>query len=73
MVTASLPQQGNRGIVVSPDFIYRIIPIAHDGRHELRGQPTCDDPPLVRRIDVTARRERVARREAGFKRRFIDS
>jgi hypothetical protein len=31
----------------SPDFIYRIIPIAHDGRYELRSRPTCDDPPLV--------------------------
>ena len=29
-------------------------------------------PPEVRRIDETGRREQLARREAGFKRRFID-
>jgi hypothetical protein len=31
----------------SPDFIYRIIPIAHGGRYEIRGRPTCEDPPTV--------------------------
>jgi hypothetical protein len=31
----------------SPDFIYRMIPIAHGGRYELRGRATCSDPPLV--------------------------
>jgi hypothetical protein len=31
----------------SPDFIYRIIPIAHGGRYEIHGRPTCDHPPLV--------------------------
>lgn len=31
----------------SPDFIYRIIPIAHGGQYEIRGRPTCDHPPLI--------------------------
>ena len=31
----------------SPDFTYRIIPIAHGGRYEVRGRPTCKTPPTV--------------------------
>ncbi|MDR2857726.1 MAG: hypothetical protein LBV50_07750 [Novosphingobium sp.] len=31
----------------SPDFIYRTIPIAHGGRYEIRGKPTCDEAPTV--------------------------
>lgn len=31
----------------SPDFIYRTIPIAHGGRYEIRGRPTCAEPPTV--------------------------
>jgi hypothetical protein len=38
---------GSRWAGDSPDFIYRIIPIAHGGRYELSGRPTCDHPPLV--------------------------
>jgi hypothetical protein len=29
----------------SPDFIYRMIPIAYGARYEIRGQTTCDPPP----------------------------
>ncbi len=38
---------GSRWAGDSPDFIYRIVPIAHGGRYELRVTPTCDDPPTV--------------------------
>jgi hypothetical protein len=31
----------------SPDFIYRTIPIAHGGRYEIRGKPTCAEAPTV--------------------------
>jgi len=31
----------------SPDFIYRTIPIAHGGRYEIKGRPTCAEPPTV--------------------------
>jgi hypothetical protein len=31
----------------SPDFIYRTIPIAHGGRYEIRGKPTCTEVPTV--------------------------
>ena len=31
----------------SPDFIYRMIPIAHGVRYEIRGHATCDPPPSV--------------------------
>jgi hypothetical protein len=38
---------GSRWAGDSPDFIYRIIPIAHGGSYEIRGQPVCEDPPSV--------------------------
>jgi hypothetical protein len=38
---------GSRWAGDSPDFIYRVIPIAHGGRYELYGRATCHDPPLV--------------------------
>lgn len=31
----------------SPDFVYRTIPIAHGGRYEIRGRPTCAEAPTV--------------------------
>jgi hypothetical protein len=31
----------------SPDFVYRTIPIAHGGRYEIRGMPTCAEAPTV--------------------------
>lgn len=31
----------------SPDFIYRTIPIAHGGRYEIKGRPTCAEAPTV--------------------------
>ena len=31
----------------SPDFIYRVIPIAHGARYEIRGWTTCKDPPTA--------------------------
>jgi hypothetical protein len=31
----------------SPDFVYRTIPIAHDGRYEIKGRPTCAEAPTV--------------------------
>lgn len=38
---------GSRWAGDSPDFIYRVIPIAHGGQYELRGRATCDNPPTV--------------------------
>ncbi|MCW1430133.1 hypothetical protein [Novosphingobium sp. JCM 18896] len=38
---------GSRWAGDSPDFIYRTIPIAHGGRYEIRGRPTCAEPPTV--------------------------
>ena len=38
---------GSRWAGDSPDFIYRTIPIAHGGSYEIRGQPTCHEPPTV--------------------------
>lgn len=38
---------GSRWAGDSPDFIYRIIPIEHGGRYEIRGTPTCDEAPTV--------------------------
>jgi hypothetical protein len=38
---------GSRWAGDSPDFIYRIVPIAHGGRYELTGRPTCSDAPTV--------------------------
>lgn len=31
----------------SPDFTYRIIPIEHGGRYEVRGKHTCETPPTA--------------------------
>jgi hypothetical protein len=38
---------GSRWAGDSPDFIYRLIPIEHGGRYEIRGWPTCSSPPTV--------------------------
>jgi hypothetical protein len=38
---------GSRWAGDSPDFIYRVIPIAHGARYELRGRASCKDPPTV--------------------------
>jgi hypothetical protein len=38
---------GSRWAGDSPDFIYRIIPVAHGGRYEIHVRPTCADPPTV--------------------------
>lgn len=38
---------GSRWAGDSPDFIYRTIPIAHGGRYEIYGKPSCADPPTV--------------------------
>jgi hypothetical protein len=38
---------GSRWAGDSPDFIYRIAPIAHGGRYEIHGHPSCDQPPTV--------------------------
>lgn len=38
---------GSRWAGDSPDFIYRTIPIAHGARYEIRGTPTCTEPPTV--------------------------
>jgi hypothetical protein len=38
---------GSRWAGDSPDFIYRLIPIAHGGRYEILGRPTCAQPPTV--------------------------
>jgi hypothetical protein len=38
---------GSRWAGDSPDFTYRIIPVAHGGRYEIRGRPTCDKPPTA--------------------------
>jgi hypothetical protein len=38
---------GSRWAGDSPDFIYRIIPIAHGGRYEIHGKPTCTPAPTV--------------------------
>jgi hypothetical protein len=38
---------GSRWGGESPDAIYRMIPIAHGGIYELRGRPTCEEPPLA--------------------------
>jgi hypothetical protein len=31
----------------SPDFAYRILPVAGDGRYVIRDRPTCDKPPTA--------------------------
>lgn len=36
---------GSRWAGDSPDFTYRIIPVSHGGRYEIKGRPTCDRPP----------------------------
>jgi hypothetical protein len=38
---------GSRWAGDSPDFIYRMISVGHGGRYEIRGRPTCADPPTV--------------------------
>lgn len=38
---------GSRWAGDSPDFIYRIIPIAHGGAYEIHGRPTCERPPTA--------------------------
>jgi hypothetical protein len=38
---------GSRWAGDSPDFIYRVIPVAHGARYEIRGRPSCTDPPAV--------------------------
>jgi hypothetical protein len=38
---------GSRWAGDSPDFIYRVIPIAHSASYAIRGRPTCEDPPTV--------------------------
>lgn len=38
---------GSRWAGDSPDFTYRTIPIAHGGRYEIHGTPTCAVPPLT--------------------------
>jgi len=38
---------GSRWAGDSPDFIYRTIPVAHGGRYEIYGNPTCSDAPIV--------------------------
>ncbi len=38
---------GSRWAGDSPDFIYRMIPIAHGGRYELHGRQTCSVAPSV--------------------------
>ena len=31
----------------SPDFVYRMIPVAHGSRYRIRGRPTCENAPTV--------------------------
>jgi hypothetical protein len=38
---------GSRWGGESSDFIYRVAPIAHGGRYEIRGRTTCPNPPTV--------------------------
>lgn len=38
---------GSRWAGDSPDFTYRIIPVAHGSRYEIRGWATCANPPTV--------------------------
>ena len=38
---------GSRWGADNPDFCYRIIPVSHDGRYEIRGQATCAAPPAA--------------------------
>lgn len=38
---------GSRWGADSPDFCYRIIPVSHGGRYEIRAVPTCDAPPTA--------------------------
>ena len=38
---------GSRWGADSPDFCYRIIPVSHGGRYEIRGQATCEKPPTA--------------------------
>lgn len=38
---------GSRWAGDSPDFIYRLVPIAHGARYRLIGRPACADPPSV--------------------------
>ncbi len=38
---------GSRWAGDSPDFVYRTIPIAHGGRYEIRGRPSCAEPLMV--------------------------
>jgi hypothetical protein len=38
---------GSRWAGDSPDFVYRMIPIAHGGRYRIIGRATCARPPTV--------------------------
>lgn len=38
---------GSRWGADSPDFAYRMIPVSADGRYEIRGRPTCKNPPTA--------------------------
>jgi len=38
---------GSRWTGDSPDFIYRLVPVEHGARYEIRGRTTCQTPPMV--------------------------
>jgi hypothetical protein len=38
---------GSRWAGDSPDFIYRAIPVGCGARYEIRGRPTCEQPPTA--------------------------